>query len=210
MLRAVRLAWAMQRFELRLLVGGVLLLTVACLAAGMAGDVLTHAAPWVEGTDPGFEDWWSRGPQVAVRGFAVGAIGLSVGAAFGRQLPALLLAGIATVALFVTVTMVMDEWMRDAAEPVAVGPGQLVSGKIYGGGLRDDATGRMLSDEEVDRAFAEREIDEFGFPSGTSMVYRMVPSRRYGEFVLRESAILGGVGALAIGLTALAVSRRRP
>lgn len=215
--RTAQLAWTLSRSRRRWLLqratpvfGAVI---VACLAAGIAGDVLVHAAPWVEGGDPGFSDWWARGPQVAVRGVAVGAIGLVVGAFIGRQLPALLLAGIGTLALFVGATLMVEGWMEAAAEPVVVGPEQIVSGKIYDSALRDDATGEVISYEQAYESFGEsfgEEIDEFGNPLGYSQVYFMVPSRRYGEFVLYEAAIYGLVALAGIGASTEIVANRRP
>jgi hypothetical protein len=215
--RTAPLAWTLSRSRRRWLLqrttpalGAVV---VACLAGGIAGDVLVHAAPRVEGYDPGFSDWWARGPQVAVRGVAVGAIGLAVGAFIGRQLPALLLAGIGTLALFVAATLMVDGWMEAAAEPVVVEPKQIVSGKIYGGGFRDNATGEVISYEQAYESFGEsfgEEIDEFGNPLGYSPVFFMVPSRRYGEFVLYEAAIFGLVALAGIGATAQIVANRRP
>jgi hypothetical protein len=211
--RTAPLAWSLSRSRRRWLLQRatpvLVVVIAACLAAGIAGDILVHAAPWVEGTDPGFSDWWARGPQVAVRGVAVGAIGLVVGALIGRQLPALLLAGLGTLVLFVAATLIVEGWMEAAAEPVAVGPDQVVSGKIYGSGFRDDATGELLTDEEAYEAFGD-ELDLYGVPPGYSNVYFMVPSRRYGEFVLYESAIFGLVALAGIGASTAIVARRRP
>lgn len=215
--RTAQLAWTLSRSRRRWLLQRATpvlgAMVVACLAAGVAGDVLVHAAPWVEGSDPGFSDWWARGPQVAVRGVAVGAIGLLVGAFVGRQLPALLLAGLCTLALFVSAGLILDGWMEAAAEPVVVGPDQIVSGKIYGSALRDDATGEVISYEQAYESFGEsfgEEIDEFGNPLGYSQVYFMVPSRRYGEFVLYEAAIFGLVALAGIGASTQIVADRRP
>jgi len=211
--RTSSLAWSLSRSRRQWLVRraspvfGVVVL--ACLACGAAGDLLVHAAPWVEGSDPGFSDWWARGPQVAVRGVAVGAIGLAMGALVGRQLPALLLAGLATLALFVAATLIVEGWMEAAAEPVVVGPDQVVSGKIYGSAFRDDATGELLDDEQVYQEIGD-EMDMYGVPGGFSQVYFMVPSRRYGEFVLYESAIFGLVAVAAFGASSLIVANRRP
>jgi hypothetical protein len=211
--RTAPLAWSLSRSRRRWLLrratpvmGAVV---VACLAGGIAGDVLVHAAPWVEGGDPGFSDWWARGPQVAVRGLAVSAIGLVVGAFIGRQLPALLLAGMGTLALFVAATLMVDGWMEAAAEPVVVGPEQIVSGKIYDSGFRDDATGEVVSYEQAYELFGQQ-LDEFGTPPGYSNVYFMVPSRRYGEFVLYEAAIFGVVALAGIGAATQVVAHRRP
>jgi hypothetical protein len=214
--RTAHLTWSLSRSRRRWLVqraGPVLgVVAVAAVAVGMAGDVLTHAAPWVEGSDPGFEDWWSRGPQVAVRAAAVFGIALAAGALFGRQLPAVLVTGGATLALFLAVFFVLDGWMAAAAEPIPVSPTTIVSGKIYGSGWRDDATGVLLGDVEADRAgvWDEDDLDEFGMPRGYTMIFYMVPSHRYGEFVLREGALFGAATLATLGAGLVVTRRRRP
>lgn len=214
--RTGHLAWSLSRSRRRWLflraAPPLAVVAVASVTVGVAGDVLTHAAPWVEGSDPGFEDWWSRGPQVAVRAVAVFGIALGVGALLGRQLPAVLVTGGATLALFMAAFFVLDGWMEAAAEPVPIAPTTVVSGKIYGGGLRNTATGEFLSDEEASVAglWDEDQLDENGVPRGYTMYFLMVPSDRYGEFVLRESALFGAVAAMAVAASAWLVVRRRP
>jgi hypothetical protein len=210
--RTAAMAWSLSRSRLRwLLLRSAPILSVvvvACVAAGVAGDVLVHAAPWVEGSDPGFSDWFARGPQLAVRGVAVGSIGLVVGAVVGRQLPALLLAAMATLALFVTVTLASDILMAGAAEPIAVVEGEIVSGKIYGSGYLENATKTVLTDEQ---AYAKLgNALDYGIPDGYSLVYYTVPSRRYGEFVLYDAAMFGTVAAAGMALASWIVVRRRP
>jgi hypothetical protein len=212
--RTAPLAWSLSRSRRRWLLQRAVpvfgVIALACIAVGVAGDVLAHAPPWVEGSDPGFEDWWARGPQVAVRGVAIAAAGMAIGAIVGRQLPALLLGGVATLALFVAVTLVDDALMRSAVEPIAVGPNQLVTGKIYGSGFRQDASGRLLSDEEGYALFGDQ-LDESGYPPpGYSMVYYLVPSRRYGEFAVYDAAMFGTVAAAGMALAFWIVVRRRP
>jgi hypothetical protein len=211
--RTAPLAWSLSRSRRRwfLLRAGPALgiVVLASLAVGLAGDVLTHAAPWVEGTSPGFEDWYSRGPQVAVRAMALFGIGLLAGALLGRQLAAMLVGAGAALALFVAVSLVMDGWMQAAAEAVPVGPDQIVSGKIYGGGFRDDATGEILDYDQAYERFGDQ-FDEFGMAPGLTNVYYMVPAGRYGEFVLRESGLFGGVALVALAGTLRVVATRRP
>ncbi len=214
--RTAHLSWSLSRSRRRWLVRRaaplLAIVAIGAVALGVAGDVLTHAAPWVEGSDPGFEDWWSRGPQVAVRAAAVFAIALTVGALLGRQLPAILVTGGATLALFLAVFFVVDRWMEAAAEPVPIAPTTVVSGKIYGGGLQNATTGELVSDEEASMAglWDEEQLDENGVPRGYTMYFLMVPSDRYGEFVLRESALFGSVAAFASAGAAWIVARRRP
>jgi hypothetical protein len=214
--RTAHLAWSLSRSRRRWLVQRaappLAVVAVASVAVGIAGDVLTHSAPWVEGSDPGFEDWWSRGPQVAVRAVAVFGIALAVGALLGRQLPAVLVTGGATLGLFMAAFFVLDGWMEAAAEPVPIAPTTIVSGKIYGGGLQDTATGELLSDEEASVAglWDEDQLDENGIPRGYTMYFLMVPSDRYGEFVLREAGLFASAAGLTIVASAWIVARRRP
>jgi hypothetical protein len=214
--RTAHLTWSLSRSRRRWLIQRaappLAVVAVASVAVGVAGDVLTHAAPWVEGSDPGFEDWWSRGPQVAVRAVAVFGVALAVGALLGRQLPAVLVTGGATLALFMAAFFVLDGWMEAAAEPVPIAPTTIVSGKIYGGGLQNTATGELLSDEEASVAglWDEDQLDENGIPRGYTMYFLMVPSDRYGEFALREAALFGAAGAGALAIGFVVTHRRRP
>ncbi|HEY7331670.1 MAG TPA: hypothetical protein VH859_01795 [Candidatus Limnocylindria bacterium] len=214
--RTAHLSWSMSRSRLRWLVQRavppLVVMAVASVAVGVAGDVLTHAAPWVEGSDPGFEDWYSRGPQVAVRATAVFGIAVAAGALIGRQLPAVLVVGGATLGLFLIAFFVLDLWMEAAAEPIPIAPTTIVSGKIYGGGLQNTATGQLVSDEEASMAglWDEEQLDENGVPRGYTMYFLMVPSDRYGEFVLRESALFAFAAAAVLAAAAAIVTRRRP
>ena len=214
--RTAHMTWSLSRSRRRWLVQRaappLAVVVVASVAVGIAGDVLTHSAPWVEGSDPGFEDWWSRGPQVAVRAVAVFGIALAIGALLGRQLPAVLVTAGATLALFMAAYFVLDGWMQAAAEPVPIAPTTIVSGKIYGGGLRNAATGELVSDEEASVAglWDEDQLDENGIPRGYTMYFLMVPSERYGEFVLREAALFASAAGLTVVASAGIVGRRRP
>ena len=135
-------------------------------------------------------------------------IGLAAGALVGRQLPAVLVTGGATLALFIAAYFVLDGWMEAVAEPVPIAPTTIVSGKIYGSGWRDDATGALLSDQEM--AFEEEDLDELGWPRGYTMIFYMVPSDRYGEFVLREAGLFGAAATAMLGVGAVVTQRRRP
>lgn len=211
--RTAGIAWSLSRSRLRWLVRRaapiLVVVAVATLAVGIVGDVLTHAMPWAEGAVVGFADYAARGPLLVVRGIAVFSIGLAVGAMVPRQLPSLLLAGALTLALFVAITLFMDNLMRREAAPLTSQEQQQgASQKIYDSAIRVDATGQLISYEELYRDHPEAFEGEW--PAGfTPMVYA-VPGSRYGDFVLRESAILGVAALVALGGASLVVSRRRP
>lgn len=211
--RTASIAWSLSRSRRRWLVQRaapvLVLVAVATLAVGVVGDVLTHAMPWAEGAEIGFVDHAARGPLLAVRGVAVFCIGLAVGTLVPRQMPALLLAGAVTLALFVAVTLVMDDLMRREAVPLTSQEQQQgAAQKIYDSALRDDATGELITYDDFFREHPE--AMEGDWPPGVTPVVYTVPGSRYGDFVLRESAILGAASLLALGTTALVISRRRP
>lgn len=187
----------------------LVLVAVATLAMGIAGDVLTHAMPSSEGSDVGFTDYGARGPLLVVRGVAVFAIGLAVGTLVPRQLPALLLGAGFTVALFVGLSLDMDNRMRQEAVPLTSQEMQQgASQMVYDSAVRVDATGELISSDDF---YADHpEAMEGEWPPGFTPLMYAVPGSRYGDFVLRESAILGAATILALGTTALVVSRRRP
>jgi hypothetical protein len=206
------IAWSLSRSRRRWLVqrAAPVLAVVAAgtLAVGIASDVLTHAMPWAEGAEVGFSNHGARGPLVAVRGVAVFGLGLALGALVPRQLPALLLAAGFTAALLTGVVLLMDEWLRSEAEPLGVEALQQgAAPMMFGAAFRDDATGELVSVEDYYRDNPDIQTDE---PPGMSWVYYTVPGSRYGDFVLRESAIWGAATILTLGTTALVVSRRRP
>jgi hypothetical protein len=211
--RTAPIAWSLSRSRRRWLVQRVapvlVLVVLATLAVGIAGDVLTHAMPWAEGSEVGFADYSARGPLLAVRGIAVFCIGLAMGTLVPRQLPALLLAGAMTLALFVAVTVETDERMRREAVPLTSQEMQQGAAQnIYDSALRDDATGELISYDEF---YGDHpEAAETGDTPGMTPVMYTVPGSRYGDFALRESAILGAAATLALGTTLLVVTRRRP
>jgi hypothetical protein len=213
--RTAAIAWSMSRSRRRWLLlraaPVVVAVVVACLLAGIAAEVLVRAQPENEGIDPGFADYAARGMLVPARGIAVVAIGLAMGTLIPRQLPALLLAAAVTVALFAALEIVTDGWMADAAEPMDSAALQAgASSKIYGTGYRDDVTGKVVTWEEYYQAHPDPSLDEFEEPAGVTPIVYAVPASRYGEFVLRESAILTAVALLGIGISARVVAVRRP
>jgi hypothetical protein len=180
---------------------------LASLAAGIGGELLTRAAPWNEGIDPGFSDYGSRGVLIGVRGLAVVTIALAIGSLVPGQLAALLLAAATLVVLFGGLEIAMDAWRRDAAEATAGGTTQSISGHVYRTFVRDDATGEALP---IDEYFEVHDELRGELPVGVTVLHEIVPQRRYGEFVLRESAVLALATVLAAAGAGALVSSRRP
>lgn len=206
------LAWSLSRSRVRwLLVRGIPVLAVVLAAAvmlGAVGELLTAVAPWNEGVALGFQDYGARGPLVVARAAAVLGIGLAIGALLGRQLPALLVSGLATAALMVSIGLLMDDAMRREAEPIAMRDMQEAGvTKVYGSGFVERATGKLIGFDEY---YARPDAVQVEEPPGMTPVVFAVPGRRYPDFMLRETAALAAVAAAATGGAVGVTVRRRP
>jgi hypothetical protein len=192
-------------------VGPALLFVI--VGSGMlaiVGEVLAHAMPWAEGTEIGFADYAMRGPLVVVRAVEVFAIAVVLGAVVARQLPALLLAAVVTFAVLGGIQLNQDAALASAAVPLD--PQAMQQGaypKIYGSALRNDATGKLVSYEEY-FALHPAAVANTDLPEGITPVQFAIPGFRYGEFALRESAMLLVAAAVATLTTFFVVVRRRP
>ncbi len=212
--RTGSLAWSLavsRRSWLIARVGPALLFVI--VGSGMlaiVGEVLTHAMPWAEGADIGFADYAMRGPLVVVRAVEVFAIALAFGALVARQLPAMLLAAVVTFAILGGIQLNQDAALASAAVPLD--PQAMQQGaypKIYGSVLRDDATGQLVSYEDYSALHPAAAVNR-DLPEGITPVQFAVPGFRYGEFALRESAMLLVAATVATVTTFAVVRRRRP
>jgi hypothetical protein len=187
----------------------VLLVTLAVASAlAAAGEMLTALAPWNEGVDPGFQDYGGRGVLLVGRAVVVLGIGLAAGALLGRQLPALLVAGLAVLALMIGLTIYTDELMRREAEPIEMHAMQGAAlSKVFGSGFKDDATGEVI---DFDEYYARPDAVNVEEPPGLTPVVFAVPGERYWDFVLRESGILTAVAVVSGAGAFLIVRRRSP
>ncbi|MBX3029534.1 MAG: hypothetical protein KF809_05205 [Chloroflexi bacterium] len=201
-LSGARRQWLLERV---LPVATVLVLGLAVLA--FASDAL-EAARWPE-VDPrvSLHGYGERGPLLVVRGLAVFAAGVLVGLVMGRQLPALLVAGLAAA---------------------AIGYGSILVFP-YGADWRWERRTESVS-EVADRVGPEA----FRAPDGTTVSLAEVLGARVGEgparwttddlepirLVLRgerlpeieqrEMLVLGMVIIVTLGASLVMVDRRRP
>lgn len=225
--RTAGMAWTLSRSRMRWLarrlafVAAVLvaLLTLIVLASSLlAAAMLPHLQLERDFTWMGRRDW-----LIVARGVAALGIGVLVGAVVGRQLPALLAAGVASVLLFAGVSFGMDRWNEAEAEVV---PGM-------NGGIGSDTDGALLlgsrvllpsgelaswSDLAVDEIYQDMDGRLYdGDPLGSNAPALIGEERqvvirgeRYPAVLLRESGVVLGLGAaLALG-AAVVVRRRRP
>lgn len=210
--RTAPIAWSLSLSRRRWLAGSTLpllvLIAVALLALGQASELVLSTA---EERELGFRHYGMFGPLLAARGLAVFAIGVVVGLALGRVLPAILVTALAAVALTAGLSIGRDLIMR--AESVWT-PMDEQSGEVhmvFDTGFRSETTGEIISWEQAYNEYPEafNEIGE-GAPPGTSPVWRIVPPERFGQYVARETGALALVIVVTGGMTVLMVRSRRP
>lgn len=186
----------------------LILLLVALLVLGQASALLLETA---EQGELGFRHYGMFGPILAARGLAIFGVGALVGLALGRVLPALLVTGLATVAIVGGMSIGRDLLMREEAVWMPMDNPDAVH-MIFDQGFQFDATGDIISWEEAYNRYPDSfdEMSGEGEPPGTTMVWRVVPPEAIGLYVAREVGVLAGVFAVAAGASVVLVRRRRP
>ncbi|MEA2537473.1 MAG: hypothetical protein QOF11_1707 [Chloroflexota bacterium] len=142
-----------------------------------------------------------RGLPVVGRAALCFAIGLLVGARFGKVLPSLLIglvvAGVAVGGL----TAAHDAWLRSEAVPVGE------QGALYLGQAWRDRSGQIVDEAEAESREA---YGTPGFAAEYTFVALGIPASRAGEVISRETALDLLVAAVVLGFAAAIVGRRRP
>jgi ABC-type transport system involved in multi-copper enzyme maturation permease subunit len=220
------LAWTQSRSRIRWLVRRVLftLLVVIGLLAllGFASDLMAQAIMPGSNMAADFAWYGRRGGLLVMRGLLALGIGLTLGAMLGRQLPALLVAIVASIAIFTGVSLGMDRWLEADAVAAPFGqelsPGslqlsqrlELPDGRVATWAELDPEGNRNIAIENDGMVYAS--IDENGVASDPigRMVMFVVPGALYPTFVLRESVALGALALVVGGVGFFVVSRRRP
>jgi hypothetical protein len=213
--RTAGIAWTLSRSRLRWLVQRVapVLVMVVVVAAlvGLSGEVLARTNPFAEHRlDPGFADYGSRGVLLPVRAATVLLLAIAMGALMPRQLPALLLAGAATLGLFVALTIGMEAWMRTEAQPIGMDQVEKSGARVVDVAYRVDQSGMVISMIEFTNRYGDVATPDGGAPEGFTEVAIGIPGDQYGLWVLRESAVLAALALTSAGLAALIVQRKRP
>ena len=218
--RTAGIAWTLSRSRSRWLIQRALPLVVVVIvlaaAVGIGSEFVTRTNPFADfAANPGFADHTSRGWMLPVRALAILLVAVAVGAMVPRQLPALLLAGAVTLALFVGLSIGMDAWMTAEARPMPIDESRfgLVGGgpRIFDIAYRDDATSEVITMNDFynrygDVAFPDGEQG----PEGFTQVALGIPGEEYATWVTREAAVLGGLAVASTALAAVVVGRRRP
>jgi hypothetical protein len=207
--RTAGLAWSIARSRTAWFVQRLLpvasFLIVALILIGVAGS-------WFEDArfNTGFWRGYSPSPLLVARGLLTFAIGVLCGALVGRVLPAVLLTAVAC-AIFLPIGSLMDGWMRAEAVPIAQSDvAQTVGARTFATLFRDDATGELISMNDYYNAPQGVAVAHSDTPAGMTVVDLGIPATRYMEFVLRESALTGGLALVVGGLAFWLVRRRRP
>ena len=217
-----RVSWLLRRIAFvalfALLALGVLAVASELLSATLAPGVdFAHDFQWIG----------RRGWLVVARGVGALGIGLLVGAALGRVLPAILAAALLIALAFTGVSLLQDRWLDSVAVITrtdrATGMFQdPAPGALYVGAGIETPDGTTYTWEEAnDRGIEATYIDEHGemFASEADMragralgrdIQFLVPGSRYPEAVGRDAAMSLGIGAVTLGGAGLLVRRRRP
>lgn len=200
-----RVRWLIGRVAFATLVGVVLLGMLAVmtdvLAATMRPEIDTSEAFWFYG---------GRGPLLVGRGLLALGTGVLIGAVIGKQLPALLLAALAVGGMTLASEVAFGAWHETEAveasdsdhlsEPLGISSGiELPSGERvgYGDAEFQDENGVFYASQE--------DFEARRNPIGRE--YQLIiPGERYGEIVVRETAVLAAAGAL---LARRPLTRRR-
>ena len=187
----------------------LVLLLVALLVLGQASAFLLETAQ--EG-ELGFQQFGMFGPILAARGLAVFGVGLLVGLALGRVLPALLVTALATVAMVGGTSIGRDLLMREEAVWVPMGDQAEVVHMVFDQGFRSDATSNVISWDEAYSQYPDSfdPMTGEGGPPGMTAVWKIVPPEAFDIYVAREIGVLAAAFSIVTIFTVALVHRRRP
>jgi hypothetical protein len=187
----------------------LVLLLVALLVLGQASAFLHETA---RERELGFQEYGMFGPILAARGLAVFGVGVLVGLAIGRVLPALLVAALATVAIGAGTSIGRDLLMRAEAVWVPMGEQADFVHMVFDSGFRSDASGDVITWEEAYNQYPDSfdEMTGEGKPPGMTSVWKVVPPEAFGLYVAREIGVMSAAFLIAGVATVVLVHRRRP
>jgi ABC-type transport system involved in multi-copper enzyme maturation permease subunit len=215
-----RAVWLAQRVAFLALVVIGLLVVVAIVS-----DILASALVPTLKLDSDFTWYGRRGGVIVLRGLLSLGIGVVVGAAVGRLLPAMLVAAFASVLVFTALSLGMDRWLEtDAVLSPAMNGGPFDQSGGRSLGMRIElANGEVVTWEQLlARGYTNWQedmegrlytsADDVGHPENAIGWERqlLVPGPLYPQIVLRESAVAGAAGLVLLLAAAGVVGRRRP
>jgi len=206
------LAWTVGRSRRRWLLsrGAIIGIAVFALAmvVGFASGIAHQSEVPTMDLANSFERIEVRGPIVAVRAVAAFALSVLAGALLGRTLPALLVAIVAVAAISLGVDRAMDCWARAQAVPL-VQP-DFRADRVVDARWRDLTTGRVLTPGEYLALVPPPGASPDWLTTNFVETSIGVPGSRAREYLIVESAVLGGLTVLWTAGSVVVVERRRP
>ncbi|MGH2467339.1 MAG: hypothetical protein ACRDGL_06380 [Candidatus Limnocylindrales bacterium] len=200
------LAWTLARSRRRWLLARALplavVLGVVLAVPALAAQVLQGARdplvdPWLSFTDSGL-----RGAILVGRGLLTFGVAVVVGAIMGRQLPALIVAGVMAVILLTAGDIGRTEAARGLASAVRPDAAP-ASGTLFVTQALRDPDGMLHPTSEI-------VIGSTGeVANGMELVTLVVPGAKAPLVDGTVAGLFGGLGLLLIGATAVLVERRR-
>jgi hypothetical protein len=193
---------------LRVLPMGLVLVAFSAIAGGLGDLVEGLRSPTIDQSQ-NFEALGVRGVTNSGAVIFVLGIALVVGAALGRVIPAILVAGaIAGGALMLT-SLVSDAML--AAESVVIEVSTVDPGARMLETLVRTPEREVISWNEAYARYGNDFGAQLGAPgSGFVEMARVLPGTRYPSAAARLALLEGGVGLVAIGIAFATVQRRRP
>ena len=213
--RTAMLAWPLAGSRLKWLAWRVLpVLLVALVLLGVlafAADQLMQA--YFPHDNIGFYGYESRGVPFVMRAVLVLVAGVAVGAIIGRLLPSLLVGIGLCLALSAALGAALPSWVASAelagSEMEMFGPGPLRTGVEY-----ELADGRVISAQEGEILMQELYEESGGEEPDPALMPRQViygiAADRYGEVLVRETAVVLGATVATAVIAGAVVRRRRP
>lgn len=212
--KTAMIAWPLAGSRLRWLAWRALpVLAVALVVIGamaFAADQLAQA--YFPHSDIGFDRHGVRGISLVTRSALMFAAALLLGAMIGRLLPALLIGIVLAAGISTAFDSLLSNWVEsgelDQSDSILGGGFPLNTGFEY-----RPADGSPMSDVEAETLYQDL-YEEYGESVDPALlpqeVFYGVAGSRYAEVLVRESAAIVGATALAGGLAAVVVQRRRP
>lgn len=216
--RSAQLGWSLNGSRARWLaeraVPAIIVAVVLLGLLAMSGEALEAASrPEVE-SRLSLHEYGARGLPLVARGAAVFAVALLAGAITGRQLPALIVSGVAAVVLAYGLSWSFPygaqwHWVSDAQ---LLASGDHVAYERDWSGFRA-VEGEILTYDQA-LAHAPNQQDTGAADDWVYEHYEAVTlvlsGDQLGDIELRESLVLVGIGILSVASTLMVVDRRRP
>ncbi len=213
--------WALAGSRARWLIGRILpplvvvVLLLACLT--VCAEVLwSGRQPWQP--SPSFDDAGYHGPVIVAKGLAAFGLALLAGATVGRALPAMIVASVLAVGLYLGGGMALGAWLQGEAahHVVEIDPAQgsndtdLFPGGTFFSQRWLTPDGRLLGDDDA-LALAPAGQDPWAWAyANLTTVMTGVPGSMYPTWSVIETTGFTGVALGGLLASFAIVSRRRP